>query len=415
MTAGTTAASAGSAAVAAPSALAGGLPRDRRRTANGRPRGVLKAFDTAADDALTLGIYLDELVGDMRIHTVQTAGAPSLTTGNVSLRTVNGSILDAEDQRRRRRPTSHRPGDRHRRQRRLDRHGRQRPRHRLVGRLTGAVRRYGASCADPTTDGSADPGLPPQRRRRPRGDPEHLPDRDRRVPAPRACARGQRRHPAHGPRDCTADRIDEDLYLVAERHARASPRATRARRAATTSTRRAACPRARSSPRTATSPLRVGDDVTTHQNSEILADDSIDIFGDYRRRSTPGYGHEHDPARPDHRRLRRRDGPASGDPVGTCTPATTNPVAGQAHPDLGQQRHRHVPVRRPVGHRPGERDEHARQRPGYIFLGSKTTSAARRPRRLHADACLSADVDLYAAGDRRTSTRTSSPSGTCSR
>src|SRR5262249_31777238 len=59
--------------------------------------GVLKAFDNLANPAQTKGIYLDELTGDMRVHTVWTEGnAADLTTGNVSLRTVNGSIVDAK-------------------------------------------------------------------------------------------------------------------------------------------------------------------------------------------------------------------------------------------------------------------------------------------------------------------------------
>ena len=59
--------------------------------------GVLMAFDTASADAETKGIYLDELTGDMPVHIVTTAGtAGDLTTGNVSLRTVNGSIVDAK-------------------------------------------------------------------------------------------------------------------------------------------------------------------------------------------------------------------------------------------------------------------------------------------------------------------------------
>src|SRR5262249_26241209 len=62
------------------------------RNANG---GALDAFDTAADDALTQGIYLDELTGDLRVGVVQTAGDASLSTGNVALRTVAGSIVDA--------------------------------------------------------------------------------------------------------------------------------------------------------------------------------------------------------------------------------------------------------------------------------------------------------------------------------
>ena len=65
--------------------------------ANGGPLGVLRAFDTAADDDKTSGIYLDEVAGDMKVHTVHTAGDDALSTGNVALRTRNGSIVDARN------------------------------------------------------------------------------------------------------------------------------------------------------------------------------------------------------------------------------------------------------------------------------------------------------------------------------
>jgi hypothetical protein len=51
--------------------------------------GVLRAYDMAPV-AHTLGIYLDEMSGALRIHTV-------LTSRDVSLRTVGGSIVDARD------------------------------------------------------------------------------------------------------------------------------------------------------------------------------------------------------------------------------------------------------------------------------------------------------------------------------
>ena len=64
---------------------------------NGSPLGVLRVFDTFADN--TQGIYLDELVGDMKIHTIHTYGGTidTLESGNSSLRTVDGSIVDARN------------------------------------------------------------------------------------------------------------------------------------------------------------------------------------------------------------------------------------------------------------------------------------------------------------------------------
>jgi len=50
--------------------------------------GVLRAFDTTA--ASTNGIFIDEVVGDLRVHSVE-------TLGNVSLRTTGGSIIDARN------------------------------------------------------------------------------------------------------------------------------------------------------------------------------------------------------------------------------------------------------------------------------------------------------------------------------
>jgi len=50
--------------------------------------GVLRAFDTTANS--TLGIFLDEVVGDLHVHTVQ-------TITDISLRTVDGSILDSRN------------------------------------------------------------------------------------------------------------------------------------------------------------------------------------------------------------------------------------------------------------------------------------------------------------------------------
>ena len=58
--------------------------------------GVLKAYDTASADDQTTGIHLDELVGDMPLWEIFTAGSTSTATGNVNLRTQGGSILNAK-------------------------------------------------------------------------------------------------------------------------------------------------------------------------------------------------------------------------------------------------------------------------------------------------------------------------------
>ena len=172
----------------------------------GGPLGDLDAFDTAADDDKTLGIYLDQVAGDLQIGIVHTAGDDSLTTGNVSLRSRAGSILDAQNDA---------AADVIGQTIDIDAHGgsigaaandleidslvgspfactnvncaRQRERH--IGRRS---RRE-----SPTTW-----------RSRPR---RHLPDRDRRLPAARARARdaGDIRITVRESAD-----LDEDLYLI---------------------------------------------------------------------------------------------------------------------------------------------------------------------------------------------------------
>ena len=211
--------------------------------------GVLRAFDTASNNTLTKGIFLDELVGDMRIHTVETDGdAADLTTGNVSLRTVNGSLVDGKDD-----GTANVLGQ----SIDLDANGGE---HRLCPATTSRstrraarTRRARAPASRSAPTRRSRPRIRPERperRRRARGDREHLPDRGRRPPPPRLRARRQRRHPDHGPRVESARRrpVPRD-----ERLRQSSPRATRGSRAATTSTRRAPPATGRSSPRAGTS------------------------------------------------------------------------------------------------------------------------------------------------------------------
>ena len=54
----------------------------------GASTGVLRAFDTTA--AASAGIFLDEVIGDMPVHSIE-------TIADVSLRTTGGSIIDARD------------------------------------------------------------------------------------------------------------------------------------------------------------------------------------------------------------------------------------------------------------------------------------------------------------------------------
>ena len=113
-------------------------------TIAGGTLGHITADDLAADDDSTLGIYLDEVAGDMNVDVIETAGDDDLSTGNVSLRSRAGSIVDALNDAGRRRA---RPDDRHRRARRLDR---------LVRRTTSTSTRRAA----PRTPTTRSPGSP---------------------------------------------------------------------------------------------------------------------------------------------------------------------------------------------------------------------------------------------------------------
>src|SRR6185503_2740628 len=120
---------------------------------------------------------------------------------------------------------------------------------------------------------------------------------------------------------------DEDLYLVKNGSARFAESNTRAPSGNDIDAPRI-LPNGQVFAESGKVTLRVGDDVATHQNSEILADLSIDLFGDYLDLDA-GYG--------TNMILRGRTvadcvvslGQTTGDPEGTCTPTTANPVAGR--------------------------------------------------------------------------------------
>jgi hypothetical protein len=77
----------------ADSGLAGGIGRSNNfielnmDSATGVSGGVLRAFDATTNAANTQGIFLDEVVGDMRVYV-------ATTVHDVSLRTTAGSIID---------------------------------------------------------------------------------------------------------------------------------------------------------------------------------------------------------------------------------------------------------------------------------------------------------------------------------
>ncbi len=301
-----------------------------------------------------------------------------LTTGNVSLRTVNGSILDARNNgagdlhgaRSTRPARGARPDVDIDANGGSDRRGRQRPRDRLVARLDVAVRqrelrRHSTTAhSDPglTNDGADandDVGLEATENIY-LTETEPLPAAAcSRTPSTATSgspsARRRRTRPTRHARRGPLPHQERHGAVRREQHAAAERR--RPRRAS------GACPRARSSPRPATSLLRVGDDVATHQNSRDPRQRQHRHLRRLRRRRRR-LRHEHDPARPDRRRLRRhRRRRTAATRSGPARRRRAEPGADRADPDLGQQRHRHLPARRPV---------RARPRPA----GSKTTRAA---------------------------------------
>ena len=143
--------------------------------------------------------------------------------------------------------------------------------------------------------------------------------------------------------------------------------------------------------------LQVGDDVAIHQNSRDRSPTtSIDIFGDYGD-PDPGFG--------TNMILRGRiiadcvvaNGPAERPPGRHVHAGDDEPGRRQAHPDLGQQRHRHVPARRPVRHR-RRRDRRRRSTRSAATSSSARRRSSTAPQRagLRADRVPSADVNLYA-------------------
>ena len=174
--------------------------------------------------------------------------------------------------------------------------------------------------------------------------------------------------------------LDEDLDLLARR--RGPVRRERAHAHDPERPRSRALARLRPPARSATTS-------TTTSNSEILAGDDIDIYGDYdeRRRRTSA------------RRwcCAARSSPTASSPAPAATRSPPRAATTYLTADLGPHRRRHLPVRR--------RDRRRRRRrrvdsAGYIFLGSQDAgrTAARTSRRPTA-----------------TTARTASSSTTCRR
>src|SRR5262249_25289772 len=117
---------------------------------------------------------------------------------------------------------------------------------------------------------------------------------------------------------------NEDLYLVASGTARFAESNTRAPSGDDLDAPRTV-PKGQVFAEAGTAGVGVGDDLAVHRNAEILADLSIDIRGDFGD-ADPHFGTD--------MILRGRivadcvvapSAPASGHPVGTCTPSLTDP------------------------------------------------------------------------------------------
>ncbi len=339
--------------------------------------GVLKAYDTAAaiGGGSTEGIFLDELTGDMPIWEIFTGGSSSLATGNVGLRTTGGSILNAkldpdEDNVR---------GDAVD----IDANGGS------IGLTSkdvmvdsGRAPPFGCTwlnCGDdPNSPWKSDPALAAA------GDDVGLEatagiyytETD-------AYLRLVLAHSLTGDIRLTVResvQLDEDLYLVASGTARFAESNTRGPQNDGDAPR--GIPHGTIFAEQGSVELRVGDDITLHQNSQILADLSIDIRGDFGNLDTGGGAAEWGTSMI----LRGRivadcvvsDAGAGDDPLSTCTPSGVNPVPGRQTNVWGGSDVDVIVLGDRSGLDRAQTSDPALNKEqwgddGYIFLGAKTT------------------------------------------
>ena len=364
--------------------------------------GVLRAFDTAADDDKTLGIYLDEVAGDMKVHTVWTEGDNSLTTGNVSLRSRAGSIVDARNG-----GAGDAAADVLGQTIDIDAHGGS------IGDTGGgndleidSLRSSpfvctNLNCAD-MPDGTSDPGLAAT------GDDVALEAQNGIFLTETAeYLRLVLAHATTGNIRITvreSGATNEDLYLIKLGSARFAEDDTTVPGNDLDAPR--TIPKGQVFAEAGSVELRVGDDVTIHQNAEILANLGIVLRGDH------GDADLHFGT---NMILRGRiiadcvvaPGAVTGHPVGTCAPET-NPVPAHMTQIFGNADVDTFQLGDPSGIsgcdgadlRPGCE---AVASPGYIFLGSKTRiygSAAVPP--LNGPSPGDADPSLADGEDRFT-------------
>ncbi len=341
--------------------------------------GVLKAYDTDSDDAQTQGIFLDEIVGDLPLWEVFTAGNSSLATGNVSARTLDGSILNAKLD-----DTDNIRGQ----SVDLDANGGS------IGLQSKDVM-VDSNRAPPfecdnlncgnNSNGTSDGKLATA------GDDVALEATgDIYLTETDAYLRLVLAHALTGNIRLTVretSQTDEDLYLIKNGSARFAESNTRAPNSDIDAPR--VIPNGTIFAESGSVELRVGDDVTLHQFSQILADLSIDIRGDYGNADTGGAPGEYGTSMILRGLIIADCNVAAGglgdEPMGVCTPSINNPVAGRQTHVWGDSDVDIFELGDPSGldtTQPGTKTTWGSD--GYIFLGSKTT--------IHGNATLTSNT-----------------------
>ncbi len=342
----------------------------------GGPLGHLDAYDTAADDDKTAGIYVDQVAGDLQVGIVHTAGDSALGTGNVSLRTRSGSIVDA---------LNDSAADVIGQTIDIDAHGgsigtaaNDLEIDSLVGSPFACMH---VNCAN-NANGTSDAGLAAVA-----DDVALEGGTGIYVTETSGYLRLVLAHALTGNIRITVHEtgaLNEDLFLIRNGTANFAEDNT------TVPTNDADHPRVIPNgtvlAETGSVELRVGDDITLHQNSQILANLSIDIRGDFANADTGGT-----PANPADEYgtsmiLRGRiiadcvmsAGGPGDEPMGACAPSTANPLPNRQTQVWGGSDVDLIELGDPSGLDLAQTSNPALNKEqlgddGYIFLGSKTT------------------------------------------
>ncbi len=343
-------------------------------TVAGGTLGRIDADDLAADDDDTFGIYLDEVAGDMNVGLITTAGDIDLfqLTGNVSLRTRAGSIIDAlndsaADVLGQTIDIDANGGS-------IGQVGNDLEIDSSRGSSAPCVNLVHPRCAD-TTLAVADPGLAATN-----DDVALEATGSIYLTEVDAYLRLLFAHAVDGDIRITvrdsAD-LDEDLYLIEDGFARFAEDNTTLPGNDIDSLR--PVPIGTVLAETGSVTLRAGDNVATYQHSQIVANGGIQIYGDFHFA-----GPDPDVTYGTNMVLRGRivadavvtKGPASGDPMGTYTPNPDPPVGHLTeifgNNDIDQIQFGDQSGIPTAADNMTDFDNAGTTSPGYIFLGSKT-------------------------------------------